>query len=260
MPTYQTPSGPILGYEDVGHGPALLFLHAFPLHSEMWRAQLGLFAGERRVVAVDFPGFGMSPAAGPGLTLATHAKAVAELARHLGLAPFAAIGLSMGGYVALELASQAPELLSGLVLADSRAGADAPEGAAAREKMAARAEREGIGFVAGEMLPRLLAPSAEPDVVRFARRLIARASPQGVATAQRAMAARRDHHATLERLRLPALVLCGAEDALTPPAESARMASRLSLGRLEILPGGSHLSNLDAEDAFNRALVSFLDQ
>ncbi|MHB1843730.1 MAG: alpha/beta fold hydrolase [Deltaproteobacteria bacterium] len=259
MPTFRTSANLTLGYRDLGHGAPVLFLHAFPLSSEMWRSQLALFAPERRVVAVDFPGFGQSPAASGALSMREYARAVAELSRWLGLGRFSLVGLSMGGYAALELASLNPELLTSLVLADTRAGADSAEGARDRLAMADRALREGVSFVTELFLPRLLSSHASPDVVRLVRRLSERASPQGVAAAQRAMAARVDHHATLERLRCPALVVCGSEDSLTVPAESERMARALPQGRLELLRGVGHLTNLEADEAFNRALVSFLD-
>jgi pimeloyl-ACP methyl ester carboxylesterase len=182
----------------------------------------------------------------------------AELLREIGIFKATVVGLSMGGYIALELAAQDPTLVASLVLADTRAGADTKEGAAGRERFAARAEKDGVGWIADEMLPKLLRRSPDPDVVRHVGALIARASPAGIAAAQRAMAMRTDHGATLEGLRMPALVIVGAEDVLTPPQESVRMVERLPRGRLEILQGAGHLSNLEEEERFNRALVSFI--
>jgi 3-oxoadipate enol-lactonase len=164
----------------------------------------------------------------------------------------------MGGYIALELAAQEPARIERLVLADTRAGPDSKEGALGRERFAARAEKDGVGWIADEMLPRLLRREPDPDVARQVASLIARATPAGVAAAQRAMATRADHGPTLEGLRLPVLVLVGGEDMLTPPEESMRMVERLPRGRLELLPGAGHLSNLEEEELFNRALVSFI--
>jgi len=260
MPTFTTQRSLTLGYTDQGHGPAVTFLHPFPLDSRAWASQVQLLAPEHRVIAVDFPGFGLSPPPAGPVTLASMAAGVAGLLRELRIFKTSVVGLSMGGYIALELAAQEPALLSRLVLADTRAGADTKEGAAGRERFAARAEKDGVGWIADEMLPKLLHPDPEPDIAREVASLIARATPAGVAAAQRAMAARADHGPTLEKLQLPVLVLVGGEDVLTPPAESVRMVERLPRGRLELLPGAGHLSNLEEEDLFNRALVSFVTE
>jgi pimeloyl-ACP methyl ester carboxylesterase len=258
MPTFTTQKSLTLGYTDQGHGPAVAFLHPFPLDSRAWVSQIALLAPEHRVIAIDFPGFGTSGPPPSGLTLGTMAGAVAELLRELGIFKATVIGLSMGGYIALELAAQEPSLLANLVLADTRAGPDSKEGAAGRERFAVRAEKDGVGWIADEMLPKLLRPTPDPDVVRQVASLIARASPAGIAAAQRAMATRADHGPTLEGLKMPVLVLVGGQDVLTPPQESVRMVERLPRGRLEILPGAGHLSNLEEQERFNRALVSFI--
>lgn len=258
MPTHSTRNGLRLAYRDVGHGPVAVFLHPFPLDSRAWERQIAALAAEQRVLAIDFPGFGESGPPPSGLTLGAVADGIVELLQSLSVATAAFVGLSMGGYLLLELLSRAPDLASRLLLADTRAGPDSPEGAAGRERFAARAEREGVAWVAGEMIPRLLRPNPEPEVRRAVAHLIDQATPAGVAAAQRAMATRADHRRTLESLRMPALVLAGSQDALTPPDESIRMAESLPDARLEILPGAGHLSNLDAPDAFTRALVSFV--
>lgn len=256
--TFETCAGLRLGFTEEGHGAPVLLLHPFPLNSQAWAAQAAALAPEQRILAVDFPGFGLSGAAPSGLTLGQVAQGIVELARFRGHERLALVGISMGGYLALEIARQAPELLSRLVLADSRASADSAQGAAARERFAIRVERQGIGWVADELLPSLLGPRPRPEVVRQLTRLINQATPNGVAAAQRAMATRPDQRATLEGLAIPALILVGALDALTPPKDAREMAERLPGARLELIPGAGHLSFLEEPETFSRALISFL--
>jgi 3-oxoadipate enol-lactonase len=258
MPIFQTPTLYTLGYSDAGHGAPVFFFHPFPLNRHAWDAQVAALAPEHRVLALDFPGFGESGTPPAGLTLSSVAANASRLLRGLGLTRVSVVGLSMGGYLALELAAQDTGLVERLVLADTRAGADSPEGAAGRERFAKRAEKEGVGWVADEMLPKLLRRRPDPDVSRQVAAAIARAAPSGVAAAQRAMASRADHRGTLEKLRMPVLVLTGSEDALISPQESVHMVEMLPQGRLEVVPGAGHLSNLEEPDTFNRALVSFL--
>ncbi len=126
MPTFVTPTWYTLGYSDEGHGPAVLFLHPFPLDRRAWNAQVAALAAEHRVLALDFPGFGESGVPPSGLTLASVAANVSRLVRGLGLDRLSVVGLSMGGYLALELAAQDGALVDRLGLADTRAGPDSP--------------------------------------------------------------------------------------------------------------------------------------
>jgi len=106
--------------------PALVLLHAFPLHSGMWTPQIEAFAADRRVIAPDLPGFGGSdaPDSMHRYTMAGFADLVAGLLDRLSLDRVVVGGLSMGGYVAFAFVRQHGERVAGLILADTRAAAD----------------------------------------------------------------------------------------------------------------------------------------
>ncbi len=235
-----------------------MFLHAYPLNASMWDAQLEAVRGAGwPVIAPDFPGFGIAPQRGEH-TLEAFADIAITALDEAGRDRAVIVGLSMGGYAALRLLERAPERIAGLVLCDTRAGADAPEAAHKRLEAAERVEREGTGWIADAMLPNLVATSASDAVKNTVRGLIARASAPGVAGAQRAMAARPDSRPLLSGVRVPTLVLVGSADALTPLAESVLMADAIPDARLEVIPNAGHLSNLERPEAFNRALLGFL--
>lgn len=250
-----------LHYLDAGPAGApevVLLLHAFPLHAAMWRPQIDALAGRYRVLAPDLRGFGGTPVGAGPSTMAGLAGDVRALLGHLGVANAAVVGLSMGGYVAFELLRQAPELVRALVLADTRAGADDPAGRAGREAFAESALTHGLGWVAEAMVPRLLREPAEPALAGLVRGLIGGGTPAGVAAAQRGMAQRPDSTSTLAAIACPTLVIVGELDRLTPPAEAERMAAAIAGARLVRLADAAHLANLEAPDAFNRALLEFL--
>lgn len=239
---------------------AVVFVHAFPLDGRMWEAQaraaesLGWTA-----LTPDLPGFGGRPWG--DADLAGWAREVlAECDRRgIGRAVFA--GLSMGGYVVFRVAALAPERVAGLVLADTRAAADAPAGRERRTALAARVRAEGVAFLADEVLPALLGETSRrerPDLVAEVRRRILAADPEGVARALLAMRDRPDSTPLLSGLRVPALVVVGAEDTLTPPDESRRLAASLPDARFCAIPSAGHLSNLENPEAFNAALAEFL--
>jgi pimeloyl-ACP methyl ester carboxylesterase len=259
MPTTQR-AGSTIHYRVEGKGPdALLLLHAFPLNAGMWDDQVPALIPRWKVVAPDYPGLGRTPPrAGPSTieALAQDALAVLDQER---VRRAVVVGLSMGGYVAFEVLRRRPDAVSALVLCDTRAGADTPEGAAGRETFAQRALERGLGWVADEMLPKLLSPAAPPAVQARVRGLIAEGTPEGVAAAQRGMARRPDSHPILAGIGCPTCVLVGASDTLTPPEESRRIAAAVPGARLVEIPDAGHLSNLEAPAAFGRELRGFLE-
>src|SRR5690606_29193240 len=151
----------------------------------------------------------------------------------------------MGGYTLLALAERHRGLLAGVGLLDTRADADGDDARANRLAMADAAATQGSGAVAG-MLERLLGASTLADdgpVVARVRGWLAEAPPEGIAWAQRAMAARPDRFTALEDLEVPALVLRGAEDAVSPQDANEAMARRLRGGaELLVVPRAGHLS------------------
>ena len=246
-----------LHYEDVGRGPAIFLLHAFPLHSGMWQPQVELLSREHRVITMDYRGLGESRPAPEVATMELLAAVAAELLARLGVVHATVAGLSMGGYVALALYRRSPQLFRGLVLADTKAGPDTAEGRDARHKFAQDAVVNGMGWVADQMIPKLLGPNAGPEVVRRVRALIGENGPAGVAAAQRGMAARPDSEPLLKCVRCPSLVIVGSEDTLTPPALSEAMAATLQT-RVAVIPGAGHLANLENPKLFAGEIACFM--
>jgi 3-oxoadipate enol-lactonase len=252
-------NGTELNYRDTGNGKdVVLLLHAFPLHSGMWSRQIAAFGKRHRVIAPDYRGLGKSAVSTEASTMELLAQDVRALLQHVRVERAAVVGLSMGGYLALELYRQAPSLFRGLVLCDTRAGADGEEGKATRETFAKTALEKGLAWVADDMVPKLLRPQADPAIVKEVRSLVAEGTPAGVAAAQRGMARRPDSTPTLAKVTCPALVVVGEADALTPPAEAEKMAKAIKGAKLATIPRAGHLSNLDNADAFGAALEPFL--
>jgi 3-oxoadipate enol-lactonase len=253
-----------VAYLDAGvpDGRVLLLLHAFPLSAEMWRPQLEAPPPGWRVVAPDFAGLGRSDdRESDSVSLDDYATDVIGLADRLAIPQMVVAGLSLGGYVALALARLAPDRLSGLVLADTKAPGDSPEARAGREKMLATLSERGAGGVSDEMLPRLLGATTRrdrPDVVAEVRSLILTNNPEGIRHAILRLRDRPDATPVLPRIEAPALVLVGEEDEVTPLAEAQRLQQGIAGARLETLPAAGHLSNMERPEAFTAALTRFL--
>lgn len=247
-------------YDDVGEGPVVLLLHAFPLSAAMWRPQLEALRGRYRVLAPDGRGFGGSDAP-PGLySMDQLADDAAALLDQLQIPEVILGGLSMGGYVAFAFLRRHRARVRALILADTRAGADSDEGRAKRESNARLAEEQGATPIAEQMLPALLALDAPADLHDELRALIVATNPTGIAGALRGMAARPDSSADLGEITIPTLVIVGAEDTLTPPAEAQRLQAGIAGSSLVTLPGAAHLPNLERPVEFNAALLGFLEK
>lgn len=255
-------AGRELAYDVRGDGPAVLLLHAFPLNLAMWEPQAAALRDRYRVVRFDARGFGGSPPGDGLLTMERVADDAVALLDHLGLGQAAVAGVSMGGYAALALVRRHPQRLRALVLADTRAGADGDEARRARAEQAERVKREGPAFLVEAMAGKLLGRTSleqRPDVVARVREMMQQASARGITDALAGLAARADSTPTLREVRVPTLVVVGAEDALTPLAEAETLHRGIAGSRLEVVPAAGHLASFENPGPFNAALRAFLD-
>jgi pimeloyl-ACP methyl ester carboxylesterase len=250
-----------LEYAVSGEGPPLLLLHAFPLALFMWDPQAAALAATHRVIRFDARGFGASdPAAGP-LTMERIADDGAALLDHLGVRQAVVGGCSMGGYAAFAFVRRHPGRVRALYLQDTRAGADTEDAKANRVRLAGRVSSEGASVAVEAFLPKLTGETTQRDnaplVARLRERILA-TPPQAIADALHGLAARADSRPTLADVRVPTLVLVGAEDVLTPPSESEAIAAAIPGARLEVVPRAGHLANIEQPGAVNAALAAFL--
>jgi len=261
---YATVNGARLAYRDRGQGRSatLLLIHGFPLDQRMWDAQLAGLTDQVRVIAPDLRGFGRSaaaPFAGP-LTMEQHADDLAGLLDALGIGRAVVVGLSMGGYIAFAFWRRHAARVQALVLADTRAEGDSPQAQANRDASAAKVRLAGVGAIAGDMLPRLLAPAslAHPRLAERMRAMMARQPAETVIAALAGLRDRADSRPTLPTISAPTLVLVGEQDVLTPPADATAMAAAIPGARLVVVPDAGHMSPLENPRAVNTALRSFL--
>jgi pimeloyl-ACP methyl ester carboxylesterase len=241
----------------------IVLLHAFPLGAGMWERQIPSIPKGWRLITPDLRGFGGSTAPdGASLSMDDYASDVVSLLQELGITRAVIGGCSMGGYATFALLRRQPELASGVVLADTRAGADSPEGRANRRNMLALVDREGPTGVARDMMSKLLGQSSrdsDPTLESTVRRLIKQQSPEGIRGAIQRMMERLDATPVLAALRVPTLIVVGEEDALTPVEESKRMAEVVAGARLEVIPRAGHLANMEQPARFNAVLTDFLE-
>jgi 3-oxoadipate enol-lactonase len=230
----------------------LLLLHAFPLDASMWAPQLDALRGKVPVVAPSFPGFGGEPPAGDTLTMDAAADHAVQALRGEAIDRALVCGLSMGGYVALALWRRHPETVAGLVLANTRAGADDEAGAQRRRDLAERLRREGN--VLADEPPPLLSANAPAELWERVKGIIRAQSAEAIAAASLGMAERPDSTPDLGGIDVPTVVITADGDRLIPPEATSPMADQIPGARLEVIARAGHLSNLEASGEFNRML------
>jgi 3-oxoadipate enol-lactonase len=253
--------GSEIAYEVDGNGPAVLLLHAFPLASYMWQPQVEALRATHRVLRFDARGFGESAAGSGPLTMERIADDAAALLERLGIERAALVGCSMGGYAAFAFARRHPARLAALVLQDTRAGADTEEARQNRHALAARVLREGPEALVTAFLPKLLGETSQrerPELLARVRARILAVSPTAAADALAGLAARADSTPALAGIRVPALVLVGEEDLITPATEAEAMAAAIAGARYLKVPLAGHLANLENPAPVNAALIEFL--
>ena len=253
-----TVNGVTLAVEHRGSGPAILFVHGFPLDRTIWQHQVDALTGFRRI-APDLRGMGQSDAPDLGYSMSTYAEDLAALLDALGEGQVVLCGLSLGGYIAFEFVRRWRERVRGLILVDTRAEADSAEGRKARDGLIGRVREQGAIAAAEAMLPRFFTPQVSPEIIEQIRTTILRTPVPGIVGALTAMRERPDSTALLDSLTgMPTLVLVGAEDAITPPPIAQAMAAAIPGARLMEIPGAGHLPCVEQPVPTTRAILKFL--
>ena len=247
-----------MAWLEAGAGWPLILLHGMPLDATMWQPQLETVPSGWRYIAPHFRGFGSGPPATGALSMDEYADDVCALMDAMQLDEVAIGGLSMGGYVVFAMFRKMPERFTAMVLADTRSQSDTPEGRQGRLQLRARLAADGPRGVAAQMLPKLLSPGADPEVVDVVRRMIESTGAPGIDAAIGALMDRPDSTPLLPRINVPTLVVVGDADVITPPADSEAMQRAIPRSVLTVIAGAGHLANLEQPRAFSRALEDFL--
>ena len=235
----------------------LLLLHGFPLDASMWAPQLAAFRGEVAVLAPNFPGFGDAPLSREVSTMDEGAERAAAEVEAAGLDRVVVCGMSMGGYVAFAFWRKFRNNVAGLILANTRAGADEEAGRERRRALAERARAEGIGFLV-ESPPPLLSADAPAELWSQVKSIIGAQSPDAIAAASLGMAERPDSTNDLPGIDVPTLVVTASADTLIPPDATSPMADQIPGAQLAVIEGVGHISSFQAAQEFTRLLRSHL--
>lgn len=254
------PGGLEITYDESGRGPSLLLIHGWPHDRALWAGQMSGLPTQARCIAPDLRGFGGSTVAGPW-SIAQFADDLVALLDVLRIEQVVACGLSMGSYIALALARHHRARLRGLILTGTRAAADTPEASEKRARLIEFISSRGVAALADAQLGAMLSPvtlETRPLVRDALREIMASASAEAAIGGQRAMMGREDATTLLPSLDLPALVIAGADDALTSVAEQRAVSEAIPGCRFELISNAGHACPFERPAAFNHVVSELL--
>jgi 3-oxoadipate enol-lactonase len=250
-----------LAFEDIGSGKPFVLIHAFPLSKAMWKRQAELLAGNGfRVILPDLPGFGESGSLDSSLSIEKMATEIGGLLESLNIEKAFIGGLSMGGYVVLNLFRRFPEKFSAVILCDTTYLADTEEKRNSRFELISKIEKQGPQALVENMLPNIVSEDTKqnnPELFDELKNVFSRVNPVAAINALRGIAERKDSSDIIGQISVPTLLIFGEHDKITDLENAQKMNRSISDSELVIIENAGHLSNLEQPERFNRALLNF---
>jgi len=237
--------------------PALALSNSLGTNYSMWDPQLPELRKKLRVLRYDTRGHGQSSLTPGPYSIEQLGRDVMALLDALDLDRVHFCGLSMGGMIGMWLGANAPERLNKLVLCNTAAKIGTSEVWNARIEAV---RKNGMKSVASAVVERWFSPAFRekpPATVSSTLKMLEAANPEGYAAC---CAAIRDfdYREQLSRIRVPTLVIAGAHDPSTPPADGRFLADQIQGAQYAELDA-AHLSNIEAQDRFNNEVAKFLN-
>ncbi|MCK4243173.1 MAG: alpha/beta hydrolase [Dehalococcoidia bacterium] len=260
-------NGVKINYQLSGEGPPIILLHGFTGSHQDWALQIPVLSNKYRVMAMDHRGHGKSeaPSSPDDYSISIFARDVYGLLRHLGISKTCIMGHSMGGFMALELALEHPEMVTALVLVDTSSGEweQDPEFEQIRAKLKELARTEGMeaAFEYNAAHNAMIRERFEkyPEQREVSRQRMLQTSVNGYIYGGDAIWSWKPVTHRLSEIKVPALIVVGEEDAPFLKA-SHIMKESIADAEMVIIPGATHSPHEEAADAFNQVVVSFLDR
>src|SRR5262245_46947462 len=238
-------------YEIEGQGPPLVLLHPFPANHKFWKPAAAQLSARYQLIMPDLRGHAASaPGEGPA-TMEKHAADLRRVCEAAGVQRARFMGVSIGGYIMFEFWRRYRERVQTLILCDTKAQADTPEGRATRLRSAEDVLKLGPDAFLDEMAQKLLGAttkSQRPDLAAAARKMLGEMSPAGIAAVQRGMAERPDSVPTLKTISVPTLILVGEEDTLTPVADAELMRQHTQNSLMTTVPRAGHYAPFEQHE------------
>lgn len=255
-------NGISLSYGDSGSGPAVVLLHGFPLTRDMWQPQEEALAQAGfRLITPDLRGFGESEVPEGPYSMSLFSDDVIALLDHLEIDRAVIGGMSMGGYILLNLLERYPERVVAACFITTRSSSDSETAKAGRLALLERMKKQGTGGMAELSTATLLAGETlrrNPELVSTVYRWMTSVDLRGIEGALHALLERKDYSSLLRNFDLPSLVIGADQDSAVQPEDLRILSEGLPNSELCVIPDAGHMANLEQPGAFNECLLRFL--
>ncbi|HLG36120.1 MAG TPA: alpha/beta hydrolase [Bacteroidia bacterium] len=249
-------------YDDFGKGILpVIFIHGFPFDKSSWQPQMEFSKNTNRVIAYDIRGFGKSTSDNQKASMSLFADDLIKLMDALEIHKAIVCGLSMGGYVLLNAVTLYPERFEAIILSDTQCIADSPEGKEKRYKTIEHIEAGGLNDFADGFIKNVFCQESldtKKELVERIKTIVLTTSSATIAGTLAALAERSEMCSSLNKISVPALILCGKEDKVTPLAQSEILHQQITGSTLHSIAQAGHLSNLEQPEIFNRHVTEFI--
>jgi 3-oxoadipate enol-lactonase len=251
-----------VSYDEAGSGTVpVIFLHGFPFDKTMWRQQLESLKQTNRLIAYDIRGFGKTRDEDSMLSIDLFGDDLIAFMNALGIEKATLCGLSMGGYIALNVVKRFPERVAALILCDTQCTADTLDARKKRLKTIDAIGENGTADFSKGFIKSIFHQDTitnNRDVVRGLKRVVDANSVHIVQEGMTALATRTETCSVLPSITVPTLIICGRQDTVTPLEKSEDMNRQINGSQLRVIENAGHVSNLEQPEAFNKHLQSFL--
>ena len=247
---------------NIGIPTAVLFLHAFPLNSKMYKFQFeALKENNIPYVAIDYFGFGSRNNFPTDYTIETLTDTIVANLVDLGIQKVIPVGDSMGGYIMFDLWKRYKDLVKGLVFVSTRAEADSEEAKKGRYTTIEKIKKEGKDFLIKFMLDVQPSPKTKEnkEKMKLLECIMNEATEEGIIKALKALAERKDNTELLKTIDVPTLVIAGEDDEkVTPPNIVKKIADGIQNSKFITIPNSAHLPPFENPEEFNKVLIEFI--
>lgn len=236
---------------------SIIFLHGFPYDHTMWKAQIDELSENYFCVTYDIRGLGESPVGDGQFTMESFVDDLESTITELKLDKPILCGLSMGGYISFRALERMEEKFSAVILCDTRSEADNNEGKLKRAAAIKRISTEGLAPFAKDFITNCFGDDYKKNHKDEFEKRIAKSSgfnPVGVKGSLLAMLGRNDTTEYLSKIKIPALIICGENDALTPPAIMKPLAEKINGAEFVVIKNSGHMSPIENPVAVNEAI------
>ncbi|MCW8894344.1 MAG: alpha/beta hydrolase [Sulfurimonas sp.] len=259
----KTVDGLSLFIEGNSKNRTIVFIHGFPFNHSAWQAQIEMFSADYYCIAYDIRGLGDSVVGDGQFTMESFVDDLSTIIDKMSLDKPILCAHSMGGYISLRALQRMQERFLAVILLDTVSGADNNEGKLKRAAAIKKINSEGLTPFVKDFITLCYGELYKREHLEdFQKRIDLSASynPLGVKGCLLAMLSRNDTTQYLSSITIPSLLICGEEDALTPPSAMKEMSQEMKNSEFVLIKNSAHMSAIENPVDVNSAIKSFLEK